>query len=193
MPISVALRRLARLACLTAVAAGCYWSVRLAWADHLFRRDTESTVALAVKLAPGNAEYHARLASLRQETGRGEAAIEPELRAAVQANPRMSSAWIELGLRAETAGEMAQAERDLVRAVQGGLFDEGYFMYWEDMDWCYRMRRAGWGVFVVPEARAIHVHRREGVRRPFSRAGRAQLIGAVRFFRKFGWNPGKVA
>jgi len=74
-----------------------------------------------------------------------------------------------------------------------GLLDERYFMYWEDMDWCYRMRRAGWGVFLVPEARAIHLHRREGVRRPFSRAGRAQLLGAVRFFRKFGWNPGKVA
>ena len=25
-----------------------------------------------------------------------------------------------------------------------GLLDESYFMYWEDLDWCYRMRRAGW-------------------------------------------------
>jgi len=88
-------------------------------------------------------------------------------------------------------GAVLVARRAAMEAV--GLLDEGYFLYWEDMDWCYRMRRAGWGVFLVPEARAIHLHRREGVRRPFSRAGRAQLIGAVRFFRKFGWNPGKVA
>jgi GT2 family glycosyltransferase len=74
-----------------------------------------------------------------------------------------------------------------------GLLDESYFLYWEDLDWCYRMRRAGWTVHRVPEARAIHIQGREGVRRPFSRAGRAQLAGAVRFFRKFGWNAGKVA
>ena len=88
-------------------------------------------------------------------------------------------------------GAVLVARRAAIEAV--GLLDERYFLYWEDMDWCYRMRRAGWGVFHVPEARAIHLHRREGVRRPFSRAGRAQLLGAVRFFRKFGWNPGKVA
>jgi N-acetylglucosaminyl-diphospho-decaprenol L-rhamnosyltransferase len=74
-----------------------------------------------------------------------------------------------------------------------GLLDERYFMYWEDLDWCYRMRRAGWSVHRVAEARAIHAQGREGVRRPFSRAGRAQLAGAVRFFRKFGWNAGPAA
>src|SRR5579859_1504754 len=79
MPISVALRRLARLACLTALAGACYWSVRLAWADHRFRRDTESAVVGAAELMPGNAEYHARLAELRQDAGRDAAAIESEL------------------------------------------------------------------------------------------------------------------
>ena len=88
-------------------------------------------------------------------------------------------------------GAVLVARRTAMEAV--GPLDERYFLYWEDMDWCYRMRRAGWGVFLVPEARAIHLHRREGVRRPFSRASRAQLLGALRFFRKFGWNPGKVA
>ena len=74
-----------------------------------------------------------------------------------------------------------------------GLLDESYFLYWEDLDWCYRMRQAGWTVHLVAEARAIHIQGREGVRRPFSRAGRAQFTGAIRFFRKFGWNVGKVA
>lgn len=88
-------------------------------------------------------------------------------------------------------GAVLLARRAAMESV--GLLDERYFLYWEDMDWCYRMRRAGWSVHRVPEARAIHLERREGVRRPFSRAGRAQLAGAVRFFRKFGWNPGKAA
>jgi GT2 family glycosyltransferase len=88
-------------------------------------------------------------------------------------------------------GAVLMARRSAVEAV--GLLDERYFLYWEDLDWCYRMRQAGWAVYRVPEARAIHAHRREGVRRPFSRAGREQLRGAFRFFRKFGWNPGRAA
>jgi GT2 family glycosyltransferase len=37
----------------------------------------------------------------------------------------------------------------------GGL-DEGYFMYAEEVDWCYDMRQAGWEVWYQPEARIIH-------------------------------------
>jgi GT2 family glycosyltransferase len=37
-----------------------------------------------------------------------------------------------------------------------GLLDEGYFMYAEEVDWCWRMRRAGWPCWCVPSARVIH-------------------------------------
>ena len=88
-------------------------------------------------------------------------------------------------------GAVLVARRSAVESV--GLMDERYFLYWEDLDWCYRMRRTGWGVFRVPEARAIHTARREGVRRAFGRARCDQVFGAIRFFREFGWNAGKVA
>jgi len=38
-----------------------------------------------------------------------------------------------------------------------GLFDEEYFAYHEDVDWCARARRAGWRIRYVPEA--INYHR----------------------------------
>ena len=40
------------------------------------------------------------------------------------------------------------------RAVweQTGGFDEGYFMYAEEVDWCRRIRQAGWSVWQVPAA-----------------------------------------
>jgi len=39
-----------------------------------------------------------------------------------------------------------------------GLLDEGYFLYYEDVDFCRRARRAGWRHALVPEARALHLH-----------------------------------
>jgi N-acetylglucosaminyl-diphospho-decaprenol L-rhamnosyltransferase len=37
-----------------------------------------------------------------------------------------------------------------------GLLDEGYRVYCEEIDWCWRMRRAGWQALCVPAARVIH-------------------------------------
>jgi N-acetylglucosaminyl-diphospho-decaprenol L-rhamnosyltransferase len=40
---------------------------------------------------------------------------------------------------------------------QVGTFDEGYFMYVEDMDLCTRLRAAGWEVWFSPELEVVHV------------------------------------
>jgi len=37
-----------------------------------------------------------------------------------------------------------------------GLLDEGYFMYFEEVDWCHRFLRAGLECWLVPSARIIH-------------------------------------
>ena len=39
---------------------------------------------------------------------------------------------------------------------QIGLLDENIFMYAEDVEICYRARRAGWQVMLVPQAQVIH-------------------------------------
>ena len=39
---------------------------------------------------------------------------------------------------------------------QVGLLDEAYFFYGEDLDWCFRMREAGWKIFYVPQTEIIH-------------------------------------
>ena len=45
--------------------------------------------------------------------------------------------------------------RDAADAV--GLFDESFFMFWEETDWLYRFNRAGWKVWFLPEAEVVHV------------------------------------
>jgi GT2 family glycosyltransferase len=48
-------------------------------------------------------------------------------------------------------------------AVVGG-FDDRFFLTWEDVDWCVRMRRQGWGVSVLRDARIYHKCGRSGAR-----------------------------
>jgi GT2 family glycosyltransferase len=45
------------------------------------------------------------------------------------------------------------------RAVleQVGLLDEAFFMYAEEVDWCYRVQRAGWAIWQQPAAQVTHV------------------------------------
>jgi hypothetical protein len=39
---------------------------------------------------------------------------------------------------------------------QAGGLDEGYFMYSEELDWCRRIKQAGWEVIYLPTATVIH-------------------------------------
>lgn len=38
-----------------------------------------------------------------------------------------------------------------------GILDENFFMYFEDVDWCYRIRRKGWKIYFLPIARIVHL------------------------------------
>lgn len=38
-----------------------------------------------------------------------------------------------------------------------GLLDESYWMYVEEVDWCYRCKQAGWAIWQVPQAQVTHV------------------------------------
>lgn len=46
--------------------------------------------------------------------------------------------------------------RDLFDRIGG--FDEDYFMYYEDVDFCLRARRAGYQSYFLPSAKAVHLH-----------------------------------
>ena len=46
--------------------------------------------------------------------------------------------------------------------VDGCLFDPAYFMYFEDSDFCMRLRYGGWRMAVIPMAEAVHLWRMGG-------------------------------
>lgn len=40
---------------------------------------------------------------------------------------------------------------------QVGLMDERYFMYSEEVDWCYRFKQQGWKIYFYPHVEATHL------------------------------------
>jgi hypothetical protein len=40
---------------------------------------------------------------------------------------------------------------------QLGLLDETYFMYYEEVDFCYQAKKAGWPCWYVPSSRVVHL------------------------------------
>jgi GT2 family glycosyltransferase len=37
-----------------------------------------------------------------------------------------------------------------------GLLDEGFFVYWEDTEFCLRLRKRGWRIAAAPDSRVLH-------------------------------------
>jgi N-acetylglucosaminyl-diphospho-decaprenol L-rhamnosyltransferase len=57
-------------------------------------------------------------------------------------------------------GAAMALRRTAVEAVGG--FDERFFMYAEDLEWCHRASRAGWHVRYEPTATVVHLGNRAG-------------------------------
>ena len=95
------------LTLLAAAALGFagYSSVRLAWADSLFRANTPESVKKATAIDPGNASYHAWLAEIEEHDGLDP---EPELEIASKLNPSASAIW-EMRNSAHSAGSAPPA------------------------------------------------------------------------------------
>lgn len=70
--------------------------------------------------------------------------------------------------------------------LRQGLLDEGYFMYFEEVDFCLRAKRNGWQCWVVPDSRVMHL---EGASSGFSKKTATVFppcwfISRQRFFKK---------
>lgn len=64
-----------------------------------------------------------------------------------------------------------------------GPFDEGYWMYMEDLDLCYRAARAGWITWYEPSVAAVHVKAGTSGRHRRLRLNYAFHYGMYRYYR----------
>ena len=109
-------------------------------------------------------------------------------------------AWLKQ-YRAPELGEYDQGPVDSLNGAfmlirrealeQVGLLDEGYWLYMDDLDWCFRFHRAGWGVWYDGRVTVLHV--KGGVTVAERRGTRHRAVPQTiafhrsmgRFYRKF--------
>ena len=71
---------------------------------------------------------------------------------------------------------------------QVGLLDEDYFLFLEETDWCYRMKREGWKIYHVPQAEVYHFQGKSAEKEK-KRARVEYFRSRYHFFKK---NKGKL-
>ena len=67
-----------------------------------------------------------------------------------------------------------------------GLMDERFFLYFEDVDWCYRMKKGGWKVYYLPEAQMIHHHQRQSAQGFMNKTLAYHIMSMFHFYDKWG-------
>jgi len=81
-------------------------------------------------------------------------------------------------------GAVFMIRRETMQQI--GLLDETFFMYAEDIDWCYRAAQAGWTTYYLGEL-AVYHHNRGSSRKSPEQARRLQRLrddSLLRFYRK---------
>jgi GT2 family glycosyltransferase len=66
---------------------------------------------------------------------------------------------------------------------KAGLFDERFFIFFEDIDLCTRIRKSGWKIAVCPEIKAIH-HRGESAKTDSTNASLHYRRSQLYFWKK---------
>ncbi|MEK7648926.1 MAG: glycosyltransferase family 2 protein [Patescibacteria group bacterium] len=85
-------------------------------------------------------------------------------------------------------GAFLIARRSAVQKV--GLFDERFFLYFSDTDWCMRFWQNGFRVVYHSSAQLIHLHKRQSAQRMGlhsirDTATRIHIIDGIRYFLKY--------
>lgn len=65
-----------------------------------------------------------------------------------------------------------------------GGFDESFFMYVEDLEWCWRAHKLGWEIWFEPSAVVTHVGNVSGEKRYGTLRRRTFFINEIRFYRR---------
>lgn len=84
-------------------------------------------------------------------------------------------------------GAAFMLRREAIR--DGKVMDESFFLYFEDVDLCLRLKKDGWKVIYFPDAVMIHRHQRDSAGGRWNRAKVEHLKSWVKFSWKHRHEP----
>ncbi|CAH1208383.1 N-acetylglucosaminyl-diphospho-decaprenol L-rhamnosyltransferase [Paenibacillus allorhizoplanae] len=86
-------------------------------------------------------------------------------------------------------GAFMLVRRETIEHV--GMLDEEFFMYGEDIDWCYRIKEAGWVNYYYPKTQIVHHKGASSRRKPYKiiyEFHRAMILFHNKHYRKkYSW------
>jgi colanic acid biosynthesis glycosyl transferase WcaI len=190
----------------TGFARAANKALRLARGKHILLLNPDTIVSPGLLAAVfAELEQHPEVAVLGCKLTRPDGTFD---HACKRGLPSMSSAlYYVLGLHrlfprnrtiaAYTAGHLDENEVGTVDAVNGafmlvrreaaamvGGFDERFWLYGEDLDWCQRFAAAGWKILYWPRVEAIHVKGASGRRQRSTRTNFAFHRSMWLYFQK---------
>ncbi len=115
------------------LAAMAAWSLSLGYSDAQFRMATRDSVHRAAWVSPGDATYIGQGSLLENP-----AEARRDLEKAVALDPYYAWAWIQLGLAAESSGDVADAQKFLSQAAR---VDHLFATRWVLCDFYYRQAK----------------------------------------------------
>ena len=80
-------------------------------------------------------------------------------------------------------GSCLMVRREAIDEV--GMLDDKFFMYYEDIDYCYRMKQKNWKITYLASTEMIHHYQRKSASIPPNRYTLIHLKSAFYFFWKF--------
>ncbi|MCK4325603.1 glycosyltransferase family 2 protein [bacterium] len=80
------------------------------------------------------------------------------------------------------SGACLMIRREVIQQI--GFLEERYLRDFDDMDLCYRVRKVGWSIYYLPEARIIHYGGKSFEQR-ITEADINSQLSEILFFRKF--------
>jgi GT2 family glycosyltransferase len=78
-------------------------------------------------------------------------------------------------------GACLLVRREVLESI--GMLDEGYFMLFEEVDWCYQIKKAGWQIWFTPAAKVVH-HYGQSIKQVKAKMIISSHRGFYRFWRK---------
>ena len=146
------------------------------------------------------AERHPRAAAVAPRLERPDGSLEhsthpfPSVPIAFASAAGVRGAWAERHLLhgswahdRERAVDWAVGAALLIRRtayLSVGGFDESFFMYVEDLEWCDRAWRSGWEIWFTPDARVVHVGNASGSQRYGSARTATWVANTYRYYRR---------